>query len=104
MISQWVFPDGWRKHGNLNPSPTPFVVMGFLSVATPMCELKGHKLGGFYKFLQPCLMVRSPDVIETILVTKFNCFHDNWSHVSHEADPLASRSPFFMTGDRGVRK
>nr|CAD7407297.1 unnamed protein product [Timema cristinae] len=65
-------------------------------------ELEGHELGGFYKFLQPCLMVRSPDVIETILVTRFDCFHDNWSHVCHEVDPLASRSLFFMTGDRGT--
>nr|CAD7203746.1 unnamed protein product [Timema douglasi] len=65
-------------------------------------ELEGHELGGFYQFLQPCLMVRSPDVIETILVTRFDCFHDNWSHVCHEVDPLASRSLFFMTGDRGI--
>nr|CAD7434167.1 unnamed protein product [Timema monikensis] len=65
-------------------------------------ELEGHELGGFYKFLQPCLMARSPDVIETILVTRFDCFHDNWSHVCHEVDPLASRSLFFMTGDRGI--
>nr|CAD7432004.1 unnamed protein product [Timema monikensis] len=63
-------------------------------------DLEDHDFGGFYKLFSPCLMIRDPKVIKTILVKEFDSFHDNESQVKLESDVLAGGSPFFCSGDK----
>lgn len=63
-------------------------------------ELNGYKYGGVFKFGQPTLLIRDPELVKTVLVKDFNSFHDNDFQSDPEVDPLFGRNPFVLTGDR----
>ncbi|XP_075214605.1 cytochrome P450 6j1-like isoform X2 [Lycorma delicatula] len=64
-------------------------------------ELKGHPIGGFYEFINPVLMVRDPDLIQTILVEKFKYFQDNkFRYEVNNPDDSSRYHPFLLTGSK----
>lgn len=63
-------------------------------------KLDGCRYGGVFKFGQPLLLVRDPELIKTVLVKEFNSFHDNDFESDPEVDPLFGRNPFLLTGER----
>jgi hypothetical protein len=63
-------------------------------------KLDGYKYDGVFKFGQPVLLIRDPELIKTVLVKEFNSFHDNDFQSDPEVDPLFSRNPFVLTGER----
>ncbi|EFN80107.1 Probable cytochrome P450 308a1 [Harpegnathos saltator] len=57
---------------------------------------------GFYNFTTPTLMVLDPELVKTVLQTKFTCFHENNVTVNPELDPLLANNPFFTYGEKWV--
>ncbi|XP_025154925.1 cytochrome P450 9e2-like [Harpegnathos saltator] len=57
---------------------------------------------GFYNFTTPILMVLDPELVKTVLQTKFTCFHENNVKVNPELDPLLANNPFFTYGEKWV--
>lgn len=54
---------------------------------------------GFYKFGTPSILVRSVDLVRTVLVDSFSSFADNDLHLEPKLDPLLAKNPFFCVGD-----
>ncbi|XP_046677996.1 cytochrome P450 6k1-like [Homalodisca vitripennis] len=63
-------------------------------------ETKGQPAVGLYLFRQPVLMLKDPDLIQTVLIKEFSSFHDNAVQVDDEVDPYVSRNPFITRGQR----
>ncbi|KAJ4428432.1 hypothetical protein ANN_24469 [Periplaneta americana] len=61
-------------------------------------ELDGKQLGGIFKFRQPMLLLRDPQLIESVIVTHFDCFHDNDFEVDVETYPLIGRNLLYLKG------
>lgn len=61
-------------------------------------KLEGHKLGGIFKFRQPVLLLRDPEIIKTVVVKDFSSFQDNDFHSNVNIDPLFGRNPFVLRG------
>lgn len=53
---------------------------------------------GFYKLLQPAVMIRDPELQREVLVKAFANFHTNDLTISDE-DELLKTNPFFSTGE-----
>ncbi|KAJ9580927.1 hypothetical protein L9F63_023899, partial [Diploptera punctata] len=62
-------------------------------------KLKGHKLGGIFKFRQPVLVLRDPEIIKAVIVKEFSSFQDNDFHSNINIDPLLGRNPFVLRGN-----
>ncbi|KAJ8916092.1 hypothetical protein NQ315_004458 [Exocentrus adspersus] len=54
---------------------------------------------GMYRFCNPVLMVRDPDLIWEIVVKKFEFFMDHSQLVPPESDPLWSKNLLSLTGE-----
>lgn len=54
---------------------------------------------GFYKFGTPSVLVRSVDLMRTVLVDNFSSFADNDFYLDGKMDPLLAKNPFFCMGD-----
>jgi len=63
-------------------------------------KLDGYKYGGVFKFGQPMLLIRDPEIVKSVLVKDFNSFHDNDFEYVSDVDPLFGRNPFLLTGER----
>ncbi|XP_014487198.1 PREDICTED: cytochrome P450 9e2-like [Dinoponera quadriceps] len=63
---------------------------------------KDHSMVGFYKFLEPTLMVREPELVKTVMQTSFTHFHDNTFKINPDLDPLLANNPFFTYGEKWV--
>lgn len=61
---------------------------------------KNRSLVGFHNFLTPTLLVIDPELVKTVLQTKFSNFHENNVRVNPDLDPLLANHPFFTTGDK----
>jgi len=53
-----------------------------------------------FKFGQPMLLIRDPEIVKSVLVKDFNSFHNNDIEYVPEVDPLFGRNPFLLTGER----
>nr|AGN52753.1 cytochrome P450 [Laodelphax striatellus] len=62
-------------------------------------DLEGHKLGGYFQFQTPVLMVRDPELINNFLIKDFGNFHDRNLPVSEDFDLMGS-GLVSMTGQR----
>jgi len=62
-------------------------------------KLDGYKYGGVFKFGQPLLLVREPEIVKSVLIKDFASFHDN-DIESADVDPIFGRNPFLLTGER----
>ena len=63
-------------------------------------KLDGYKYGGVFKFGQPMLLIRDPEIIKSVLVKDFNSFHDNDIESDPEVDKLFGQNPFVLNGER----
>nr|ATN95983.1 cytochrome P450 6CY18 [Aphis gossypii] len=58
-------------------------------------QLAGHKYGGMFQMRTPYLMVRDPEIINSILIKDFSYFTDRGIYVNFSYEPL-SETLFFM--------
>ena len=65
-------------------------------------DFKNRSMVGFYKFINPVLLIREPQLVKTVLQTNFSSFHDNAAALVPDADPLLVTNPFFCNGDAWV--
>jgi hypothetical protein len=63
-------------------------------------KLDDYRYGGVFKFGQPMVLIRDPELIKTVLIKEFNSFHDNDVESDPEVDPLFGRNPFVLNGER----
>ncbi|XP_075214626.1 cytochrome P450 9e2-like isoform X2 [Lycorma delicatula] len=84
-------------------------IMSFLILVLPYTSLSSQdnliqfpekSFCGFYEFQNPVFLVRDPEIVRTILVEKFNCFHDNKFQMSEKNDDIFGLNPFILTGSR----
>ncbi|PSN43542.1 hypothetical protein C0J52_03715 [Blattella germanica] len=66
-------------------------------------ELEGHPFGGIFKFRQPVVLLRDPELMKNVLVKEFASFQDNDFHSNVDVDPLwkeqrSKLTPAFTTG------
>lgn len=88
--------------GNILPVLT--LKMNFHDMHTEI--YKNHKnqsMVGYYKLLDPVLVVRDPQLVKIVLQSNFSSFHKNALTVRKDLDPLFSRNPFFSYGDEWSR-
>lgn len=62
-------------------------------------EYDGYDFIGFYKFNQPSILVRSPELVKKIFTQDFEHFHSNDISIG-EHDEISSRNPFLQTGSK----
>ncbi|XP_068081110.1 cytochrome P450 6j1 [Anabrus simplex] len=102
--------DHWKKQGIVYEKPRllfgSYKDVTFMkkAVGTLMHEIynkhDGQPYIGLFRFRNPTLLVRDPEIIKTILVKDFPSFNKNGLVVDPELDPLFARSPFFSMGER----
>ncbi|XP_014487468.1 PREDICTED: cytochrome P450 6j1-like [Dinoponera quadriceps] len=63
---------------------------------------KDRSMVGFYNFSTPTLMIREPELVKTVLQTKFTNFHENALKIDPDLDPLMANNPFFTYGEKWV--
>lgn len=54
---------------------------------------------GYYKFLEPAVNLRDPDLIKDVLIKDHFSFHINEIRFDEKADPLMSLNPFGAIDD-----
>lgn len=54
---------------------------------------------GYYKFLQPAIVLRDPDLIKDVLIKDCSSFHANDIHLDKKHDPLLATNPFLTTDE-----
>lgn len=62
-------------------------------------QYKGYDFIGFYKFLTPSLLIRSPELIKKILVQDFDHFNANAIEAGAH-DEIATRNVFIVSGEK----
>lgn len=55
---------------------------------------------GIFKYMQPAILLRDPDLIRKVLIEDFSSFHDNDFHLSKETDPNIGRDIFVLKGQQ----
>ena len=66
-------------------------------------DYKNYSMIGYYKLLKPVLLIRDPELVKTVMQSKFSNFHDTGISLRPELDPLLSKDPFFASGDEWSR-
>lgn len=56
----------------------------------------GEKVVGWYKFRQPGLLIRDPEIIHKVLVTDFNSFRNNDIDITEDVDPILGKNIFAL--------
>ncbi|XP_065342833.1 uncharacterized protein LOC135941346 [Cloeon dipterum] len=101
--------DYWAKRGIPFIKPVPFFGSMINTVLKTKAfadvfvdnykQLKPNGFGGIYEFMQPTLVVTSPELIRDMTVKNFDFFHDRRIIVSKDTDPLFARSLPGLKGD-----
>lgn len=102
----------WDRHGVKGPKPIFFFGNLFKSVTLQehysvayhswYKEFTDVPYIGFYKLLQPAVLIRDADLQREVLVKAFGNFHENDAEASDE-DDLRKTSPFFLNGEKWQR-
>lgn len=53
-----------------------------------------------YRIRSPVLIIRDPELIKDVTVKNFSSFHDNDITIDESIDPMISRNPFFLKGQK----
>ncbi|XP_032680814.1 cytochrome P450 9e2-like [Odontomachus brunneus] len=100
------------------PHEKPFILLGNmapvffrrLSITETIAKLyerfSNTKYFGIYNFMTPTLVIRDPDLINTITIKNFDSFCDHRSFVNNDVDRLVGKNLFSLKGDhwREMRK
>jgi cytochrome P450 family 6 len=62
-------------------------------------ENKHRKFVGFYNFYHPALLIIDPELIQNIMISDFNNFHDHHVPMDYENDPMLGNL-FSLTGEK----
>lgn len=46
----------------------------------------------------PALVIKSPELVQTVLVKDFSSFHDNYLYADEKQEPYTYRDAFFSQG------
>lgn len=66
----------------------------------PFCsEFKDVPYFGYYKLLEPSIILKDPDLIKDVLVKDCANFHANDFPINEKNDPLMATNPFATQGD-----
>ena len=57
-----------------------------------------NSMVGFYNYSVPCLLIRDPELIKSVLITNFASFALNDLVLDENEEPLLARNPFFTCG------
>ncbi|KAK5640778.1 hypothetical protein RI129_009325 [Pyrocoelia pectoralis] len=100
----------WKKRNVPNPEPSFLfgnlgdVLTAKRSIGQIYCDIYRNfpdvSYVGFYRFGQPGLVLRDPQLIRDVLNKDFNSFYSNTLVVSEEIDPLTARNTFVLNGDK----
>ncbi|XP_011172133.1 cytochrome P450 6j1 [Solenopsis invicta] len=63
-------------------------------------ENKNRSMVGIYSMSTPSLLILEPELVKTVLQTKFVNFHENYLKTDPKLDPLLSNNPFFTYGEK----
>ncbi|XP_076625091.1 cytochrome P450 9e2-like [Colletes latitarsis] len=65
-----------------------------------------RKYFGFYNFIRPIIVIRDPDLVNSIAIKNFDYFTDHHPIVNKDLDPLVAKNLFGLKGDewREMRK
>lgn len=98
----------WKKRGfpQINPVPIFGNTWKWAFFRSPHPKLMqsiynyfpNERVCGFYKFRQPCLMIRDPDVIKQICIKYFEKFSDHLSTIDDSVDFLWANNLFALRG------
>ncbi|KAJ9581664.1 hypothetical protein L9F63_023158, partial [Diploptera punctata] len=105
VLVAWLISDVYYIQSNITLfTMTEFHVWSLFTLthSLQICnylKLKGHKLGGIFKFRQPVLVLRDPEIIKAVIVKEFSSFQDNDFHSNINIDPLLGRNPFVLRGN-----
>lgn len=58
---------------------------------------------GVYRFLEPAIVLRDPELIKDVLIKDFMSFDKNDTFIDGKRDPLLKHNPFFLTGEEWKR-
>ncbi|XP_014257090.1 cytochrome P450 9e2-like [Cimex lectularius] len=61
-------------------------------------QFPGMQAGGFFKFFEPTLILRDPELVKAVMVKDFSKFPNNDFQISKEVDPLLAINPFAVQG------
>jgi cytochrome P450 len=100
----------WKRLGV--PGPAPSFLVGNLGPALTMAEHIGmlcHKwynqfhdvpYVGYFKILNPGVMIRDPELIKEVLIKNFPSFQENDFAFDEKLDPLLAHNPFLVTDEK----
>lgn len=66
-------------------------------------DFKGLPYVGFYKMLEPAVLLRDPELIKDVMIKDWNSFHANDFPINPKHDPLSAINPFFNVGEAWKR-
>lgn len=55
---------------------------------------------GYYKLLEPAILVRDVNLLKNVIMGDFDHFRENDVIASEKYDPLMATNPFFSEGDK----
>ncbi|KAK5640777.1 hypothetical protein RI129_009324 [Pyrocoelia pectoralis] len=100
----------WKKRNVPNPEPSLFFgnlgdsLTGKRSLGQIYCDIyrdfPNVSYVGFYKTVQPGLVLRDPQLIRDVLNKDFGSFHDNEFIGDESVDPLVARNTFSLKGHK----
>ncbi|XP_020282381.1 cytochrome P450 9e2-like [Pseudomyrmex gracilis] len=106
----------FKKMGILHERPLPFlgnmtsVILQRTAIMIKIQRLYNlfprTKYFGLYDLMTPVIVIRDPDLINTIAIKNFDNFCDHRAFLNEELDPLVSKNLFNIRGDhwREMRK
>lgn len=93
----------WKSKKVQHRKPIPFFgnfkASALLQKAPPEYLAEVYKetegdFSGFYLFDEPCLMIKSTELIKSVLIKDFSYFHDRYVGVNHRDDPAGTYNLF----------
>nr|AAD39748.1 ecdysone 20 hydroxylase [Locusta migratoria] len=112
LLALWVLvgwrQSYWRKRGVACPPGWPLLghVLNLLLLRRSPGQFfrdlynqaPGEPLVGFYIFGKPAVLVRSPELLRSVLVKDFAAFADRYNISDERSDPLGTRNLFVIKG------
>nr|CAD7261794.1 unnamed protein product [Timema shepardi] len=93
LCDVWDIIDVFVDHWDMWSTPVTNYCNDLIDTRCTLLKLDGHPYGGYFKFREPALMIRDPELIRSVIVKDFNSFLNNDFNVDIMVDPLFGRNP-----------